>query len=145
MDGKGIDKTFIVNLHFTSGYMSKHERKTGKWGWCQQADKYTVSTLLLCDFTRLYWKTAISLCFDFVFLSLLIGVYVLYLLPCDFLPCSSGLIGRSWAMLFVSGGYNVKIYDNQPGQSAKAIAEIKWVLLLNLKTHLGYTDKLPQS
>uniref|UniRef100_A0AAZ1X1T3 Crystallin, lambda 1 n=1 Tax=Oreochromis aureus TaxID=47969 RepID=A0AAZ1X1T3_OREAU len=33
----------------------------------------------------------------------------------------SGLIGRSWAMLFVSGGYNVKIYDNQPGQSARAI------------------------
>lgn len=57
----------------------------------------------------------------------------------------SGLIGRSWAMLFVSGGYNVKIYDNQPGQSTKAITEIKWVLLLNLKTHLGYTDKLLQS
>ncbi|XP_069009761.1 lambda-crystallin homolog [Embiotoca jacksoni] len=36
----------------------------------------------------------------------------------------SGLIGRSWAMVFVSGGYSVKIYDNQPGQSAKAITEI---------------------
>lgn len=37
----------------------------------------------------------------------------------------SGLIGRSWAMVFVSGGYSVKIYDNQPGQSAKAISEIR--------------------
>uniref|UniRef100_A0AAZ1XY89 Crystallin, lambda 1 n=1 Tax=Oreochromis aureus TaxID=47969 RepID=A0AAZ1XY89_OREAU len=33
-----------------------------------------------------------------------------------------GLIGRSWAMLFVSGGYNVKIYDNQPGQSARFLS-----------------------
>ncbi|KAM7380110.1 hypothetical protein PAMP_003426 [Pampus punctatissimus] len=37
----------------------------------------------------------------------------------------SGLIGRSWAMVFASGGYNVKIYDNQPGQAANAIAEIR--------------------
>uniref|UniRef100_A0A673B7X2 L-gulonate 3-dehydrogenase n=1 Tax=Sphaeramia orbicularis TaxID=375764 RepID=A0A673B7X2_9TELE len=37
----------------------------------------------------------------------------------------SGLIGRSWAMVFASGGYNVKIYDNQPGQAAKAIKEIR--------------------
>ncbi|XP_028289431.1 lambda-crystallin homolog [Parambassis ranga] len=37
----------------------------------------------------------------------------------------SGLIGRSWAMVFISGGYSVKIYDNQPGQSAKAITEIR--------------------
>ncbi|KAK1902479.1 Lambda-crystallin like [Dissostichus eleginoides] len=37
----------------------------------------------------------------------------------------SGLIGRSWAMVFVSGGYSVKIYDNQPGQAAKAIQEIR--------------------
>ncbi|KAL6100386.1 cryl1 [Pungitius sinensis] len=36
----------------------------------------------------------------------------------------SGLIGRSWAMVFVSGGYSVKIYDNQPGESAKAVAAI---------------------
>uniref|UniRef100_A0A3Q1DC08 Crystallin, lambda 1 n=1 Tax=Amphiprion ocellaris TaxID=80972 RepID=A0A3Q1DC08_AMPOC len=36
-----------------------------------------------------------------------------------------GLIGRSWAMVFASGGYSVKIYDNQPGQSTKAIVEIK--------------------
>lgn len=37
----------------------------------------------------------------------------------------SGLIGRSWAMVFISGGYKVKIYDNQPGQAAKAITEIR--------------------
>ncbi|KAM8748529.1 lambda-crystallin homolog [Acanthopagrus schlegelii] len=37
----------------------------------------------------------------------------------------SGLIGRSWSMVFVSGGYTVKIYDNQPGQAAKAITEIR--------------------
>uniref|UniRef100_A0AAY4DSY3 L-gulonate 3-dehydrogenase n=1 Tax=Denticeps clupeoides TaxID=299321 RepID=A0AAY4DSY3_9TELE len=37
----------------------------------------------------------------------------------------SGLIGRSWAMVFLSGGYKVKIYDNQPGQAAKAIMEIR--------------------
>ncbi|MCI4378294.1 hypothetical protein PGIGA_G00214320 [Pangasianodon gigas] len=37
----------------------------------------------------------------------------------------SGLIGRSWAMVFLSGGYRVKIYDNQPGQASRAIAEIR--------------------
>ncbi|XP_012697773.1 lambda-crystallin homolog [Clupea harengus] len=37
----------------------------------------------------------------------------------------SGLIGRSWAMVFLSGGYKVHIYDNQPGQAAKAITEIR--------------------
>ncbi|XP_034549668.1 lambda-crystallin homolog [Notolabrus celidotus] len=37
----------------------------------------------------------------------------------------SGLIGRSWSMVFVSGGYSVRIYDNQPGQAANAIKEIR--------------------
>lgn len=37
----------------------------------------------------------------------------------------SGLIGRSWAMVFISGGYRVKIYDNQPGQATKAIIEVR--------------------
>ncbi|XP_068184623.1 lambda-crystallin homolog isoform X2 [Antennarius striatus] len=37
----------------------------------------------------------------------------------------SGLIGRSWAMVFVSGGYRVKLYDNQPGLAAKAVTEIR--------------------
>ncbi|KAK2905135.1 hypothetical protein QQF64_033363 [Cirrhinus molitorella] len=36
----------------------------------------------------------------------------------------SGLIGRSWAMVFLSGGYKVKIYDNVPGQASGAITEI---------------------
>ncbi|XP_068428739.1 lambda-crystallin homolog [Clinocottus analis] len=37
----------------------------------------------------------------------------------------SGLIGRSWAMVFLSGGFSVKIYDNQPGQAAQAVTEIR--------------------
>ncbi|KAG9349714.1 hypothetical protein JZ751_028162 [Albula glossodonta] len=37
----------------------------------------------------------------------------------------SGLIGRSWAMVFLSGGYRVKIYDNQQGQAARAADEIR--------------------
>ncbi|XP_042350442.1 lambda-crystallin homolog [Plectropomus leopardus] len=37
----------------------------------------------------------------------------------------SGLIGRSWTMVFASGGYSVKIYDNIPGQAAKAITEMR--------------------
>ncbi|MEQ2228809.1 hypothetical protein ILYODFUR_012506 [Ilyodon furcidens] len=37
----------------------------------------------------------------------------------------SGLIGRSWAMVFASGGYRVKIYDNQAGQAARAVLEIR--------------------
>uniref|UniRef100_A0A3B4BZ67 L-gulonate 3-dehydrogenase n=1 Tax=Pygocentrus nattereri TaxID=42514 RepID=A0A3B4BZ67_PYGNA len=35
-----------------------------------------------------------------------------------------GLIGRSWAMVFLSGGYKVKVYDNQPGQASRAITDI---------------------
>uniref|UniRef100_A0A7N9AY32 Crystallin, lambda 1 n=1 Tax=Mastacembelus armatus TaxID=205130 RepID=A0A7N9AY32_9TELE len=41
------------------------------------------------------------------------------------LTCFSGLIGRSWAMVFASGGFSVKLYDNQPGQAAKALTEIR--------------------
>ncbi|XP_045560853.1 lambda-crystallin homolog [Salmo salar] len=37
----------------------------------------------------------------------------------------SGLIGRSWAMVFMSGGYRVKIYDNQ---AARAFQEVRSVL-----------------
>ncbi|KAJ8350944.1 hypothetical protein SKAU_G00260740 [Synaphobranchus kaupii] len=37
----------------------------------------------------------------------------------------SGLIGRSWAMVFLSGGYRVKIYDNQSGQALKAAQEVR--------------------
>uniref|UniRef100_H2UTJ4 L-gulonate 3-dehydrogenase n=1 Tax=Takifugu rubripes TaxID=31033 RepID=H2UTJ4_TAKRU len=43
----------------------------------------------------------------------------------DCIVVIDGLIGRSWAMVFISGGYNVKLYDNQPGQAAKAITEIR--------------------
>ncbi|KAL7881695.1 hypothetical protein AOLI_G00085430 [Acnodon oligacanthus] len=37
----------------------------------------------------------------------------------------SGLIGHSWAMVFLSGGYKVKIYDNQPGQASRAVTDIR--------------------
>lgn len=37
----------------------------------------------------------------------------------------SGLIGRSWAMVFLSGGYTVRLYDSQPEQASKAITEIR--------------------
>ncbi|KAL3882159.1 hypothetical protein ACJMK2_028529 [Sinanodonta woodiana] len=37
----------------------------------------------------------------------------------------SGLIGRSWAMLFVSAGYHVKIYDADPSRMTLALEEIK--------------------
>ncbi|KAJ8407120.1 hypothetical protein AAFF_G00287960 [Aldrovandia affinis] len=37
----------------------------------------------------------------------------------------SGLIGRSWAMVFLSGGFRVKIYDSQPEQAASAVQEVR--------------------
>ncbi|KFM79276.1 Lambda-crystallin-like protein, partial [Stegodyphus mimosarum] len=37
----------------------------------------------------------------------------------------SGLIGRSWAMLFASAGYNVVIYDKDPKISSDALVDIE--------------------
>lgn len=37
----------------------------------------------------------------------------------------SGLIGRSWAMLFASAGYNVVIYDKDPKVSESVLAKIQ--------------------
>ncbi|XP_037542592.1 lambda-crystallin homolog [Nematolebias whitei] len=48
----------------------------------------------------------------------------------------SGLIGRSWAMIFVSGGYRVNLYDNQPERAATAIAEIRKQLEELEKNHM---------
>lgn len=39
-------------------------------------------------------------------------------------------------MVFASGGFSVKIYDNQPGQAAKAITEIKLDLLHKPSCHV---------
>lgn len=40
-----------------------------------------------------------------------------------FLP--SGLIGRSWAMLFASGGFKVKLYDIEQQQITNALESIR--------------------
>jgi len=37
----------------------------------------------------------------------------------------SGLIGRSWAMLFAGAGYNVVVYDNVASQVKSALDDIK--------------------
>ncbi|XP_072300261.1 lambda-crystallin homolog [Eucyclogobius newberryi] len=41
----------------------------------------------------------------------------------------SGLIGRSWALVFISGGLSVKIYDKQPGMAASALSSIRQQVL----------------
>ena len=56
-------------------------------------------------------------------------------------PCFSGLIGRSWAMVFASGGYSVKIYDNQPGQAVNAIAEIRSAAVHNTTLFVQHNVK----
>jgi L-gulonate 3-dehydrogenase len=37
----------------------------------------------------------------------------------------SGLIGRSWAMLFASAGYSVYIYDIDNNQTSSALEDIE--------------------
>ena len=39
----------------------------------------------------------------------------------------SGLIGKSWAMIFASEGFNVKLYDVDKNQVSKAI-EVEYTL-----------------
>lgn len=39
--------------------------------------------------------------------------------------CFSGLIGRSWAMIFASAGYKVYIYDIEASQIENALVDIK--------------------
>ncbi|XP_060077186.1 lambda-crystallin homolog [Ylistrum balloti] len=40
----------------------------------------------------------------------------------------SGIIGRNWAMVFASGGYNVRIFDNDQNQIRSALVAIKETL-----------------
>ena len=44
----------------------------------------------------------------------------------------SGLIGKSWAMIFASEGFNVKLYDVDKNQVAKAIEVI--IIKINMNT-----------
>lgn len=37
----------------------------------------------------------------------------------------SGLIGRSWALVFISGGLSVKIYDKVPGAASSAVDSLR--------------------
>ncbi|KAM7114188.1 lambda-crystallin homolog [Molossus nigricans] len=50
----------------------------------------------------------------------------------------SGLIGRSWAMLFASGGFRVKLYDIEQQQITDAVEIISTVI--NLKISNQKTD-----
>ena len=43
----------------------------------------------------------------------------------------SGLIGKSWAMIFASEGFNVKLYDVDKNQVAKAIEVIIFIIIGN--------------
>uniref|UniRef100_A0A8C0PFR3 L-gulonate 3-dehydrogenase n=2 Tax=Canis lupus familiaris TaxID=9615 RepID=A0A8C0PFR3_CANLF len=45
--------------------------------------------------------------------------------PGDVLILGSGLIGRSWAMLFASGGFKVKLYDIEQQQVTNALETIR--------------------
>lgn len=51
-----------------------------------------------------------------------------WLSSCDSFLCFltlSGLIGRSWAMLFASGGFKVKLYDIEQQQITNALENIR--------------------
>ncbi|XP_040303913.1 lambda-crystallin homolog isoform X1 [Herpailurus yagouaroundi] len=59
----------------------------------------------------------------------------------------SGLIGRSWAMLFASGGFRVKLYDIEQQQVTDALENIRKEMTFleqsgSLKGSLGAQDQL---
>uniref|UniRef100_A0A8C6TQM0 Crystallin, lambda 1 n=1 Tax=Neogobius melanostomus TaxID=47308 RepID=A0A8C6TQM0_9GOBI len=49
----------------------------------------------------------------------------------------SGLIGRSWALVFISGGFSVRIYDAQPGMASSALHSIRSSVSLSLSVSLA--------
>lgn len=58
-----------------------------------------------------------------------VGIIIHQVIPdaCSFLLViflRSGLIGRSWAMLFASAGYKVIMYDVEPAQISSALENI---------------------
>jgi len=57
----------------------------------------------------------------------------------------SGLIGRSWAVLFAAAGYNVVIYDTNPQQLKSALAEILVKLNDRESSELGRGTLSPQA
>ena len=40
----------------------------------------------------------------------------------------SGMVGKSWAMIFAAGGYEVSMYDSDPNQLAKVRPDIAKML-----------------
>ena len=40
----------------------------------------------------------------------------------------SGMIGKSWAMIFAAGGYEVSMFDSDPGQLSKVLPDVAKML-----------------
>lgn len=38
------------------------------------------------------------------------------------------MIGKSWAMIFAAGGYEVSMYDSDPGQLSKVLPDVAKML-----------------
>ncbi len=55
-------------------------------------------------------------------MNVIIKIYRFF---CSSLLIISGIIGSSWAILFASAGYKVRMYDVAPEQVVKALANIE--------------------
>lgn len=47
----------------------------------------------------------------------------------DFAPCTSGQIGKSWALLFSSAGFQVCLHDNDSAQLSNVLEDLKGQLM----------------